>query len=63
MLLGVRARRDGRDGWATTAMAARYQHVTDPVRADIANRVGGLLWQSKSVATSPPQRAGLSQRR
>jgi integrase len=35
-------------GWATTGMAARYQHVTDPVRADIAERVGGLIWQPAS---------------
>jgi integrase len=31
-------------GWSSTAMAARYQHVTDPIRRDVARRVGGLLW-------------------
>jgi hypothetical protein len=25
-------------------MAARYQHITDPIREDVAKRVGGLLW-------------------
>jgi hypothetical protein len=30
-------------GWATTAMAKRYPHIADPVREDIAKRVGGLL--------------------
>jgi integrase len=30
-------------GWSSTAMAARYQHVTDPIR-EVASRVGGLLW-------------------
>ncbi|MEU8663016.1 tyrosine-type recombinase/integrase [Actinoplanes philippinensis] len=47
MLLGVQERA-AMDimGWATTGMAARYQHVTDPVRADIAKRVGGLIWQT-----------------
>jgi hypothetical protein len=30
-------------GWWTTAMASRYQHVTDPIRRDVASRVGGLL--------------------
>jgi hypothetical protein len=30
-------------GWSTTAMAARYQHITDAVRRDIAGRVGGLI--------------------
>jgi integrase len=27
-------------GWASTSMAALYQHITDPIRADIARRVG-----------------------
>jgi integrase len=31
-------------GWSSTAMAARYQHVTDPIRRDVADRIGGLLW-------------------
>jgi len=31
-------------GWSTTAMAARYQHVTDPIRRDVARRVGSLIW-------------------
>lgn len=31
-------------GWSSTAMAARYQHVTDPIRREVANRVGGLLF-------------------
>jgi integrase len=31
-------------GWSNTAKAARYQHVTDPIRRDVAKRVGGLLW-------------------
>jgi hypothetical protein len=22
----------------------RYQHVTDPIRRDVADRIGGLLW-------------------
>lgn len=26
--------------------AARYQHVTDPIRREVASRVGGLLWAS-----------------
>jgi integrase len=33
-------------GWSSTSMAARYQHVTDPIRRDVARRVGGLLWSS-----------------
>jgi integrase len=30
-------------GWSTTAMTARYQHVTGVVRSDVAQRVGGLI--------------------
>lgn len=37
-------------GWSSTAMAARYQHMVDPIRRDIAKRVGGLLWQSPEAA-------------
>ena len=31
-------------GWSSTSMAARHQHVTDPIRREVANRVGGLLF-------------------
>jgi integrase len=31
-------------GWSSSSMVWRYQHVTAPVRMDIAERVGGLLW-------------------
>lgn len=34
--------------WSTTAMAARYQHVTDPIRATVASQVGGLLWEQET---------------
>jgi hypothetical protein len=33
-------------GWSNTAMAARYQHLTAPIRNNIAKQVGGLLWLS-----------------
>lgn len=33
-------------GWSTTAMAARYQHMVDAVRADVARQVDGLIWKS-----------------
>lgn len=32
-------------GWSSTAMAARYQHVTSGILADVAKRVGGLIWE------------------
>lgn len=31
-------------GWSSTSMTARYQHVTDPIRREVANRIGGLLF-------------------
>jgi integrase len=37
-------------GWSSTAMAARYQHVTDPIRHVVAGQVGGLLWGDDTAA-------------
>lgn len=37
-------------GWSSTAMAARYQHVTDPIRHVVAAQVGGLLWADEKAA-------------
>ena len=31
-------------GWSSSTMVKRYQHITAPVRMDIAERVGGLIW-------------------
>jgi integrase len=46
LLLGVPERAVmGIMGWSHTAMAARYQHVTGAIQRDIADRVGGLIWQ------------------
>ena len=33
-------------GWSSTAMAKRYQHVTKRVRRDVAQRIGGLIWEA-----------------
>ncbi|GGW26480.1 hypothetical protein GCM10010320_00880 [Streptomyces caelestis] len=33
-------------GWSTTAMAARYQHMVDAVRAEVARQVDSLMWKS-----------------
>lgn len=35
----------GLTGWSTTAMAARYQHMVDSVRNDVARQVDGLIWK------------------
>jgi hypothetical protein len=40
-------------GWSSTAMAARYQHVTDPIRRDVAERIGDLLWAERKGSTMP----------
>ncbi|PJM93571.1 tyrosine-type recombinase/integrase [Streptomyces sp. CB01373] len=46
LILGVSERAVmGIMGWSTTAMAARYQHMVDAVRSDIARRVDGLIWR------------------
>ncbi|WP_083751108.1 tyrosine-type recombinase/integrase [Kribbella sp. ALI-6-A] len=31
-------------GWSSSSMVKRYQHITAPVRMDIAERVGGFIW-------------------
>jgi integrase len=33
-------------GWSSEAMAARYQHVTDALRSQVASQVGDLIWDS-----------------
>ncbi|QIY63494.1 tyrosine-type recombinase/integrase [Streptomyces sp. RPA4-2] len=47
LILGVSERAVmGLMGWSTTAMAARYQHMVDSVRNDVARRVDGLIWDA-----------------
>jgi integrase len=49
LILGVPERAVmGVMGWSNTAMAARYQHLTAPIRNDIARRVGGAPFGSQS---------------
>ncbi|PZS20223.1 MAG: integrase [Pseudonocardiales bacterium] len=31
-------------GWSSSSMAARYQHVTNDLRHDIADSLGGQFW-------------------
>src|SRR6266516_1276519 len=33
-------------GWSSESMAARYQHVTDTMRSQVASQVGELIWDS-----------------
>ncbi|MEV8476547.1 site-specific integrase [Streptomyces sp. NPDC051173] len=49
LILGVSERAVmGLMGWSTTAMAARYQHMVDAVRSDVANQVDGLIWKPET---------------
>ncbi|CAM5531272.1 tyrosine-type recombinase/integrase [Streptomyces canus] len=46
LILGVSERAVmGLMGWSTTAMAARYQHMVDSVRNDVARQIDGLIWR------------------
>lgn len=46
LILGVSERAVmGLMGWSSTAMAARYQHMVDTVRTNIARQVDGLIWK------------------
>ncbi len=31
-------------GWSSTAMAQRYQHITEPMLNDVGKKIDGLLW-------------------
>ncbi|MFF0389352.1 tyrosine-type recombinase/integrase [Kitasatospora sp. NPDC004615] len=37
-------------GWSSASMAKRYQHVTDPMLHETAEKIGGLLWGSLAGA-------------
>ncbi len=48
LLLGVPARTVmALMGWSSADMAARYQHVTDPIRQEVARQVDDLIWQAR----------------
>ncbi|MFJ4469747.1 tyrosine-type recombinase/integrase [Streptomyces sp. NPDC089424] len=50
LILGVSERAVmGLMGWSTTAMAARYQHMVDTVRVDVARQVDGLIWKPEDT--------------
>jgi integrase len=49
LILGVPERTVmGIMGWSSNSMAARYQHITDPIRHEVAARVDGLIWSTAS---------------
>jgi integrase len=51
-------------GWSSVEMAARYQHVTDTIRQDVAMQVDSLIWQARDAATGedtvPVSRASMA---
>ena len=48
LILGVPARTVmSLMGWSSTEMAARYQHVTDTIRLEVARQVDALIWQAR----------------
>ncbi|MGW2831328.1 tyrosine-type recombinase/integrase [Streptomyces sp. NPDC001286] len=50
LILGVSERAVmGLMGWSTTAMAARYQHLVDSVRSDVARQVDAIIWDSEKA--------------
>ncbi|MFD3569698.1 tyrosine-type recombinase/integrase [Streptomyces sp. NPDC058667] len=52
LILGVSERAVmGLMGWSSTAMAARYQHMVDTVRTNIARQVDGLIWKPDGDGT------------
>jgi integrase len=56
LILGVPERTVmGIMGWSSTSMASRYQHVTDPIRRDVAARVGGLIWVTEQPESEPTE--------
>jgi hypothetical protein len=51
-------------GWSSAEMAARYQHVTDTIRQDVARQVDVLIWQARGTpadhGTIPVSRGSLT---
>ena len=44
-------------GWSSESMAARYQHVTDAMRSQVASQVGDLIW---NLPPGPGERAAVT---
>jgi len=43
-------------GWSSGSMAARYQHVTDALRSEVASQVGELIWTPAADARKDRRR-------
>ncbi len=44
--------------WSHTAIVAQYQHLTTTIRQDVAQRIGGLLWEPAENASSDHRGGG-----
>ncbi|MDA2806132.1 tyrosine-type recombinase/integrase [Nocardiopsis suaedae] len=44
-------------GWSSGSMLKRYQHLVDQVRSDVADRVGGLIWERPERADNGAEEA------
>ncbi len=42
-------------GWSSSSMAARYQHVTNDLRHDIAHSLGGPFWVTTEIGQDNSQ--------
>ncbi|MFE9252047.1 tyrosine-type recombinase/integrase [Streptomyces sp. NPDC007088] len=49
-------------GWSSTAMAARYHHVTGGILRGVAEQVGGLIWEIAKDGDGPAEGASGSRR-
>ena len=38
-------------GWSSKSMAARYQHITDSLRSQVASQVGEFIWSTEAAGT------------
>jgi integrase len=64
LLLGVTERTVmGVMGWSSTAMAAKYQHVIDAVKRDVANQVDDLLWEAPGGKRKKKHKKGSKKKR
>ena len=37
-------------GWSTGKMTLAYQHITDSVRKDVADKVGSFIWGNSDAS-------------
>jgi len=62
LILGVSERAVmGIMGWSDAAMAKRYQHVSDPIRHDVAGLINGFLWAPEGVDDHPEGGRGVGE--